>query len=251
MHRPLLVGGEVARRRERLRVRVRPGDVVQREIPVEVGGPAQRRQLGRRPGCEARAPQCALVRSFALRIAHRFSLSTLHSQSCDAVDRPLERTSADQQRPGGAADHDRRARSARTARGRGIRARSPVVAEDRPGRDRPDHELRGVCGQRHRPDRPQRKHDPGERRCGTASRHAPITPSAKPPEPITSRRPLECGAAVQTAPTVRDGLGRLVRAGRGIQPVADEGEQRRRRPAATAARACAGCRRGRRRGRRG
>ena len=75
VHRPLFVGGEVARRGERLRVRVGARDVVQREAPVEVGGATQCREFGRRPGGESRAPQCALVGAFALRVAHRSSLS--------------------------------------------------------------------------------------------------------------------------------------------------------------------------------
>ena len=71
--------------------------------------------------------------------------------------------------------------------------RSPGVAEHRGGDDRPDDELRRVGGERHRPDRAQRQHDPGERTSGTRAGTAPITASAKPPEPITSSRPLECG----------------------------------------------------------
>ena len=69
VHRPLLVGGEIAGRGERLRVRVRAGDVVEREVPVEVGGAAQRRELRRRPGRESGAPQCAFVGAVALRMS--------------------------------------------------------------------------------------------------------------------------------------------------------------------------------------
>ena len=58
MHRPLLVGGEVAGGGERLRVGVGSRDVVEREHPVEVGRTAQRGELGDGPVAN-RAPHRA------------------------------------------------------------------------------------------------------------------------------------------------------------------------------------------------
>ena len=65
------VGGQVAGRGERLGVRVRAGDVVGRELPVEVRRPAQRGELGRRPVGEPAAPQGAGFARAVLGIALR------------------------------------------------------------------------------------------------------------------------------------------------------------------------------------
>ena len=48
VHRGLVVRRQEPGRRERLGVRVRPGDVVEGELPVEVGRPRERGELGRR-----------------------------------------------------------------------------------------------------------------------------------------------------------------------------------------------------------
>ncbi len=80
VHRLLFVGGQIAGSGERLGVSVRAGQVVEREVPVEVRGAAQLRQLRRRAGRETSAPQRALVGAFALAfaiaLAHRSSLAT-------------------------------------------------------------------------------------------------------------------------------------------------------------------------------
>src|SRR5690606_9231572 len=60
-HPLLLVTGEVARRRQRRRVRAGTGDVVGGELPVEVGRLAQAGQLRRRTTGEACAPEGADV----------------------------------------------------------------------------------------------------------------------------------------------------------------------------------------------
>ena len=70
VHAPRLVGGEVPGGGERLGVGVGAGDVVEREVPVEVRRTAQRRELRRGPGGEPRPPQCAFVGAVGLRIAH-------------------------------------------------------------------------------------------------------------------------------------------------------------------------------------
>jgi hypothetical protein len=66
-HRRQLVGRQVAGRRQCPGVGPRARDVVRRELPVELRRPAQRRELGGRPGGEAATPEgarlaCALVR---------------------------------------------------------------------------------------------------------------------------------------------------------------------------------------------
>ena len=193
MHGPLLVGGEVAGRGERLRVRVRPGDVVQREHPSRSAWSGSAPRARARARSRSGRPTGRLRWSVRLRIRHgiahsRSSLSrrprrpvarsrsTAHSSG----PRPIE------QRPRRAADHDRpdrerpeRLEVAESARGR-RRRRGPPSASDRP-----DHELRGVGGERHRPDGAQRKHDPGEHACGTRagtgrSRRARSRPSRSP-----------------------------------------------------------------------
>ena len=57
VHRRSLVGVEVAGGRQRLGVRVRAGEVVERQLPVEVGRAAQRGEFGRRPVGEPAAPE--------------------------------------------------------------------------------------------------------------------------------------------------------------------------------------------------
>ena len=64
-HPRQFVVGEVAGRGERRRVRPRTGEVVGRQLPVEVGRAAESLQFGRGAAAEARAPQRALVGSAA------------------------------------------------------------------------------------------------------------------------------------------------------------------------------------------